>query len=54
MGGGQAADACGQGRYMKRYLDLHNAARLDMTGDEAKKQVNGGAVMKRASLLDDR
>lgn len=37
--------------YIKRYLELHNAARLDMAGDDAKKQVNASSAMKRAALL---
>jgi Family of unknown function (DUF6079) len=36
---------------VEHYLELHNAARLDMAGDEARKQVNVGATMKRATLL---
>jgi hypothetical protein len=38
--------------YLGRYLDLHNAARLDHTGDDAKKRIMGSDTMRRLNLLE--
>jgi Family of unknown function (DUF6079) len=37
--------------FVEHYMQLHNDARLEMAGDEARKQTNAGATMKRATLL---
>jgi len=37
--------------FVDRYLQLHNAARLDMSGDDAKKRLLASDTMKRATLL---
>ena len=38
--------------YISRYLDLHNAARLDHTGDDSKKRLMGSDTMRRLNLLE--
>jgi hypothetical protein len=38
--------------YVAKYLDLHGAARLDYVGDEAKKRVMSGDVLRRLNLLE--
>ncbi len=59
VGGGEADVAAAKkslqeakAAYVSRYLDLHNAARLDHTGDDAKKRLMGSDTMRRLNLLE--
>jgi hypothetical protein len=38
--------------FVTRYLELHNAARLDHHGDDAKRQVMASTTMRRLGLLE--
>lgn len=59
VGGGEADVAAAKkslreakAGYVSRYLGLHNASRLDHTGDDAKKRLMGSNTMRRLNLLE--
>lgn len=52
LGEAMSAMSAAKAVYITRYLDLHNAARLDMKGDERKVSLLSGNTMRRLNLLE--